>query len=56
MNAFGRRAEAFAKARGLGRSEAKGEDHWLGLKRKKFGAPGGGAEHAAGRGDVPARR
>ena len=54
VNAFGRRAEAFAKARGLGRGKAKGEDHWLGLKRKKFGTPGGGAEHPAGRGDVPA--
>jgi hypothetical protein len=54
VNAFGRRAEAFAQARGLGRGEAKGGNHWLGFERKKFGAPCGGAEHAAGRGDVPA--
>jgi hypothetical protein len=53
VNAFGRRAKAFAQAGGLGRGEPEGKDHRFGLKPKNFSAPGGGAEYAAGSGDVP---
>src|SRR5262249_57554968 len=53
MNAFGRRAEAFAQTCGLGRGEAKGGDHRLSFERENFAACCGGAEHTASRGDVP---
>src|SRR5437764_10746226 len=51
---FDRRTEAFAQPAGLGCGEAECGDERIGFERVKFAGTGGGAEYAAGRGDVPA--